>query len=638
MAPTTNPPADQMVQKPGGQIVSLASTGFKTLQEASDKETYQPIAAPKGTTPPPAQKTPTTPTPAPTPITTPPVTPGKGVTDVQKKLLTPQDPTNQADAYSQLTSQAQGAISKIEQYYSSLTAGAEQQGKEAQGASNAMALAAGMAGSGTAQAGLTAEKNKTAQDKAKITGELAGKIADVYSSIQQNSMTLAGMGQTELANAETTRKQIETDAKAYLDTFAGGGISADIIKEKDPQLYQNLLEQSGMTPYQMANYLDNNKDNPNRPTIKEVPMPSADGKSTILRRITFDPKTGKSAEQDFTVNVPFATYDGKAITTTSEGKLLQQQADGTYKDITPGVGGGTTTSQKDYEYYAKQETDAGRTPLSFADYQANSKAPAAVKEYLAAKAGGFNGDIVAYQQAKKGGGTSLDADTINFLAEQYVASPGTAMPSFGQGAAGMAMRAQFYQAVAQSAESKGMTGQALAARKAGSTAAQSALTKMTTLTVSTKAAEKAAITNLDLAYKYGQQYERTGYPSANRFTNWLNGQVGDSNLSAFETALYTGAREYAKVSSGAAGSVAGLTDSATKEAERLVNAAMTQGQLKSTLDTMKLDMKNVEDAQQSTLQGLQDQISTGTNSDSNPNPTNPSGPTPNASYDTPDLS
>lgn len=580
--------------------------------------------------------TPTSTTPT---IPTTPVIPGQGLTDVQKKLTTPQDPTSQADAYTQLTSQAQGEIAKIEQYYASLTAEAERAGGVRESSANAMALAAGMAGSGTAASALEKEKGATRAEKQTITGQLASKIAEVYSNIRSNSISLAQLGQAELGQAETVRQDIQNKAKESLNIFASGGISADIIKQKDPQLYQNLIEQSGMSDYQMAAYIDNNKDNPNKPTIKEVPMPSPDGKSTILRRITFDPVTGKSKEQDFTVNVPFATYDGKAITTTSDGKLLQQQPDGTYKDITPGITGGTTTSQKDYEYYSKQETAAGRTPLTFEQYQSAAKAPAAVKEFMAAQAGGFKGTIMDYQAQKKGGGgLGLDADTINFMAEQYIASPGQAIPSFGQGAAGMAARAQFYNAVANAAEAKGLSGQALAARKAGSTAAQSALTKITTLTAATKAAEKAAISNLDLAYKLGQQYERTGYPTANRFTNWLNGQVGDAQLSAFETALYTGAREYAKVSSGAAGSVAGLTDSATKEAERLVNAAMTQGQLKSTLDTMKADMKNVEEAQNSTLAGLRDQISGGVNTDTTPTQTVPgSGPTPATGSEVPPL-
>ena len=269
----------------------------------------------------------------------------------------------------------------------------------------------------------------------------------------------------------------------------------------------------------------------------------------------------------------------------------------------------TTTSQKDYEYYKKQEETAGRTPLTFDDWSANAKAPAAVKEYMAAQKAGFTGSILEYQEKKKGVGTILDADTLNFMAQQYIASPGSAIPSFGMGVAGMNMRAQFYAAVAQQAEAQGLAGQALAAKKAGATAAQSALTLQQKLTSATQAAEGAAIKNLDLAYNLGQEYDRSGqYPAANRFLNWLNGQTGNTQLSAFEVALYTGAREYAKVASGAAGSISGLTDSATKEAEKLVNAAMTQGQLKSTLDTMKADMKNVNTSQQDSIENLKNII------------------------------
>ncbi len=40
-------------------------------------------------------------------------------------------------------------------------------------------------------------------------------------------------------------------------------------------------------------------------------------------------------------------------------------------------------------------------------------------------------------------------------------------------------------------------------------------------------------------------------------------------------------------------SAAGLTDSASREAEKLLNAAMTPDQFKAAVETMKADMQNV---------------------------------------------
>ena len=592
------------------------STGVVTPKTTSSIPVSTPVAG--GALPAPATGTPVTPY-------TPP--------------SAPTDPTSQQGAYDQLKKQSGNAISKIEEYYNSLLKGADVREASRESATNAMALAGHMSGSGTALSSLESAKKVGAQEKSDITGQLAKAVSDVYSNVQSNSMTLAQIGQGEQKDYQAQVDKIKAEAKGNLDTFASGGVSADKIKATDPQLYSDLLAQTGMSEYQMANYLDNNKDNPNRPTVKEIPMPSPDGQSTIIKRISFDPKTGKSTEQDYTVNMPYATFSGSAITTTSEGKMLQQQPDGTYKDITPGISGGNTTTQKDYEFYSAQEKAAGRTPMSFENYQSNLKAPAAVKEFLAAQESGFKGTILDYQMQKKGGGTTLDSDTIGFMAAQYVASPGSAVPSFGMGAPGMAMRAQFYKAVASEAESKGLTGQALAARKAGSTAAQSALTKMTSQVAFIQSSENAAMKNLDYAAKLGENYNmQTDFPAGNRFINWVQGNVGNKDLTAFETALYTGAREYAKVASGAAGSVAGLTDSATKEAEKMVNSAMTPGQLKSTIETMKVDMENVKQSQTQTIAGLKDQISGGSDFSNTPStPTDNSSPTPGSSNDVPPL-
>ncbi len=268
-----------------------------------------------------------------------------------------------------------------------------------------------------------------------------------------------------------------------------------------------------------------------------------------------------------------------------------------------------TTDTKNYEYYVKQEKAAGRDALNFDEWFTNQKAPAAVKEYLAAKQNGFTGSIIEYQQQKKGStNATLDADTVQFLADKFLVDG--QVPAFGMGTAGATTRVQFWNAVAQDAAAKGMTGAAASANKASYDAAKTSLAAMTKQVSFVTSSEKTAIQNLDYAYTLGQEYERSGtMPKANQFLNWLSGNVGNTQLSAFEVALYTGAREYAKVASGAAGSVSGLTDSATKEAEKLVNAAMTQGQLKSTLDTMKVDMKNVEGNQNAVIQGLKDQIS-----------------------------
>lgn len=109
----------------------------------------------------------------------------------------------------------------------------------------------------------------------------------------------------------------------------------------------------------------------------------------------------------------------------------------------------------------------------------------------------------------------------------------------------------------------------------------------------TRAAENTANLNFDMVEQLSPKVSRTD-------SKWINEHVQKfllnfseaKDLSAFEVAVYTAGREYAKIASGASGSVAGLTDSATQEIERLLSAATSPGALKARLDIMRQDMHN----------------------------------------------
>jgi len=503
------------------------------------------------------------------------------------------------DAYSSMASKEQDVISKIEGYYKNVLGQADTEAAGREAAINALVGSGQIAGVGAGASAVRGSQKTTEKAYATATSQMAKDIADVMQNVATNAMTLAN-------NITTDRANIKASAISNLDTLAKLGKSSDEIKAADPSLYQNLLDQTGFSDYQLASYIDSNDNNPNKPTVKEVPMPSADGNSTVIKRITFDPKTGKSTEKDYTVNVPFASYQGEQIAKTTDGKMLQQMPDGTYKDITPGISGATTTNQKDYEYYAAQEKAAGKVPQTFDEWQTNAKAPAAVKEYNAAVKAGFTGSMIEYTQQKKGAGATLDAETVNFMASEYMTTG--KVPSFGMGVAGMAARTQFYKAVADMAATQGKSGQQVAASQMAAKSAAAALTNQTKLNAATEQAEKAAIKNADYAFTLASKLDKYQMPDANKFTNWVNGKLGNKDLTAFEVALFTATREYAKVASGSAGSVAGLTESAQKEAAALLSSAMNLEQLKSAIDTMKVDMENVKESQTSTESQLRQDI------------------------------
>ncbi len=108
-------------------------------------------------------------------------------------------------------------------------------------------------------------------------------------------------------------------------------------------------------------------------------------------------------------------------------------------------------------------------------------------------------------------------------------------------------------------------------------------------------AAQAAMDNLRQAETLGQQVARTGVPIVNRYEQYVTSMIGGTSLpglSAYEAALYSGVREYAKVATGSAGSVAGLTDAATAEVERLLNASQTPAQFSAVIDFIEMDMEN----------------------------------------------
>jgi hypothetical protein len=131
---------------------------------------------------------------------------------------------------------------------------------------------------------------------------------------------------------------------------------------------------------------------------------------------------------------------------------------------------------------------------------------------------------------------------------------------------------------------------------------QGAVGKMMSLYMGTSAAAEAATHNLDYALQLSPNVSRTD-------SRWVNEHVqkflGDftkaDDLTEFEVAIYTAAREYAKVTSGAAMSVSGLSDSASKEASRLLAAAQSPKAFAAAIKTMKYDMAQAVNSQRNII-------------------------------------
>jgi hypothetical protein len=121
------------------------------------------------------------------------------------------------------------------------------------------------------------------------------------------------------------------------------------------------------------------------------------------------------------------------------------------------------------------------------------------------------------------------------------------------------------------------------------------LNNLTKLYNATASSAGTANDNLGLAQEQSANVPRTGSPIVNHYVQWATGHTltGNPELTKLETYIYTAAREYAKVTSGSAASVQGLTDSATKAADQLLNAAQTPEAFNAAIGAMQKDMQNV---------------------------------------------
>ncbi len=170
------------------------------------------------------------------------------------------------------------------------------------------------------------------------------------------------------------------------------------------------------------------------------------------------------------------------------------------------------------------------------------------------------------------------------------------MPSMGmgnQGPMGSARAAIINKGSALAAAAGTDIGTLRAEYKANS----GALSKILPIATMTAAAAGTANDSLQLAADQAKTVPRSNAPIANTFSQWLQSGdkalVSNPDLAKLQLYIYTAAREYAKVTTGAAASVQGLTDAGTKAAEKLLSAAQSPDTFASVIQGMQADMGNV---------------------------------------------
>lgn len=114
---------------------------------------------------------------------------------------------------------------------------------------------------------------------------------------------------------------------------------------------------------------------------------------------------------------------------------------------------------------------------------------------------------------------------------------------------------------------------------------------------------------IDLAEQYSNKVDRTGSPFFAKYANFLNGKVaGDADTAAFQSLVKTAASEYAKIMSGASSSISGATVSSVDNAEQIINAEMSKGQIQEVFNILKKDANFRLTSQSDTIDSLRQDI------------------------------
>ena len=251
---------------------------------------------------------------------------------------------------------------------------------------NALSALMGFTGSTPAEsrAGRTEQIGKEALDL--IEARRATALSAIYGKIDENVQKMQEAAlESNRENAKSLLNQVSQNAlntvQSLAATVANNVATWDDFKKADPEAAKKLVEQSGQSEYYIRELWKSKIPEQFKP-IEHVSY-ADDGKGgTVMRKVSFNPVTKKVDSQEYNIAAPLSVFNKEGKPIEVNGMLLVKQADGTYKNVAPA---GPIDYSKtfgtgaigEYNFYAAQEKEAGRTPLTFDAYQnrdANRKA------------------------------------------------------------------------------------------------------------------------------------------------------------------------------------------------------------------------------------------------------------------------
>ena len=210
----------------------------------------------------------------------------------------------------QMLQQSQQQIDAINAQFAATIEQDQYAAKNAQTDVNASASRMGLMGSPTGGAMLSEQAQRSNTVIAKDQAAQQAALSAVYDSVNKNALAQANYEKEQaVSDANTFAKNqqaVAATAQAQVAQLAKLGITTNSIQANDPELWATLQKQTGYSDYQLQVSLDNDPNNPNaKQTTQTYAADPNDPNKTIVRRITIDPSTGKSTENDYSLDLPY---------------------------------------------------------------------------------------------------------------------------------------------------------------------------------------------------------------------------------------------------------------------------------------------------------------------------------------------
>lgn len=325
------------------------------------------ISPPIGSTPKPGSST-----------TTPPPTPASGTTSRQGASApkrgsveelgaimgeTPTKPKSSKQIYAEKLAQSQGLIDAITNSYADTYRREQEAGAARDARTRALNVGAGLGGSDFASAAAIGTEKVTQANMASIDREKEAKIASILYNVQsradEEEKALRTQYASDLETAYNARKDFRDKAIEDIKGLGSTGLDGATLKTKDPELYDKLLKQGGLSELELDSHLV-----AANPKIDISKVKTEKFGNTLLMTYV-DPNTGAITQQKY--DVGDTGFDGFTIApdgtplfyNKSQGTV--QEAPGNYmkpRVSGSGTGGGNETAA---EKTARLKTEMAST-------------------------------------------------------------------------------------------------------------------------------------------------------------------------------------------------------------------------------------------------------------------------------------